>query len=368
MKKLLFYSVLVALPLLVMEGFFRLLPVSNPPQLLAVSAEHPVVRHQPNVEYLCSMGWNFAIRTRMRTNNFGYHNRWDYRPEAATPLLVVIGDSFVEGQTVDSGKSAAEILHSRVQGNGRVYSIGISGAPLSQYLAFAELSRSNFRPGAMAFFVNHSDFDESLLKYKSEPRFHYFAESENGLVLQRVDYQRSAIRTFLRKSAFVRYVMLNLQAGLVVEKLRASACRSEDPYACAAGSPSALEQRIADAQRAVDYFLDQLPLKSGLSTEAVVFVLDAMRPAMYSPEELPKAESGYVSRMRQYFKTQASARGYEVVDLQPAFMRRHRLDGSRFEFPIDAHWNELGNRLVAGEIEKSAVFTRIFRKQSSALD
>jgi len=361
-KKLLFYSVLVALPFAIMEGFFRLLPVSDPPHLLPVSAEHPVVRYQPNVEYHYSMGWNFSIRTRMRTNNFGYNNRWDYRAEEAGPLLMVIGDSFVEGQTVDSGKSAAEILHSRVQGNARVYSIGISGAPLSQYLAFAEFSRRTFRPSAMAFFVNQSDFDESLLKYKSEPRFHYFAQGGNGLVLQRVDYHRSAIRTFLRKSALVRYVMLNLQAGLMVENLRRPRCRSEDFYACAAGSIAALEQRIVDAQRAVDYFLDQVTVKSGLSRDAVVFVVDAMRPAMYSPEELRKAESGYIFRMRQYFKTQAGARGYQVVDLQPAFIRRHQRDGSRFEFPIDAHWNELGNRLVAEELAKSAVFSRMFRK------
>src|SRR6267378_8660487 len=132
------------------------------------------------------------------------------------------------------------------------------------------------------------------------------------------------------------------------------------------GSTAALEQRIADSQRAVDYFLDQVPVKSGLGSDAVIFVLDPIRPAMYSPEELRKAENGSIFRMRQYFKTQASARGYQVVDLQPAFIHRHRLDGSRFEFPTDNHWNELANRLVAEEIQKSAVFSRIFRAETHA--
>src|SRR5436309_204146 len=58
MKKAFFYCVLILLPLLIMEGFFRLLPVSNPPYLLPVSAEHPVVHYQPNIEYLSSGGWN----------------------------------------------------------------------------------------------------------------------------------------------------------------------------------------------------------------------------------------------------------------------------------------------------------------------
>jgi hypothetical protein len=160
--------------------------------------------------------------------------------------------------------------------------------------------------------------------------------------------------------------MLNLRAELTVENLLRPRCRSEDPYACAAGSPAALEQRIVDSQRAVDYFLDQVPAKSGLGSDAVIFVLDPMRPAMYSPEELRKAENSSIFRMRQYFKAQASARGYQVVDLQPAFIHRHRLDGSRFEFPTDNHWNELANRLVAEEMQKSAVFSRIFHAETHA--
>ena len=360
MKRAFFYCVLILLPFLIMEGFFRLLPVSNPPYLLPVSAEHPVVRYQPNIEYLSSGGWNFSIRTRMRTNNFGYNNLWDYHPEDTTPLLMVIGDSFVEALTVDSGKSAAEVLNSTVSGRGRVYSIGVSGAALSQYLAFAEFSRTTFRPSAMAFFIIENDFDESLFKYKSEPRLHYFEENGNGFVLRRVDYERSTIKTFLRNSAFVRYVMLNLNAGLIVENLRRPRCRSEDPYACE--EPAPLERRIADSKRAVDYFLDQVPAKSGLGSDSIVFVMDAMRPAMYSAEALLKAQNSYVSQMRQYFMKQARSRGYEVLDMQPVFMGKHRLDNSRFEFPTDGHWNELGNRVVAEEIRKSAVCTRIVMK------
>lgn len=362
MKKAFFYCVLILLPLLIMEGFFRLLPVSNPPYLLPVSAEHPVVRFQPNIEYLSSGGWNFSIRTRMRTNNFGYNNLWDYHPEDTTPLLMVIGDSFVEALTVDSGKSAAEILNSTVSGRGRVYSIGVSGAMLSQYLAFAEFARNTFHPSAMAFFIIENDYDESFLKYAPPPaaRFHYFEESGNGLALRRVDYHRSTIKTFLRKSAFVRYVMLNLKAGLIVENLRHPRCRSEDPYGCE--EPAALERRIADSKRAVDYFLDQVPAKSGLGSDSIVFVMDAMRPAIYSAEALLKAQNSYFYKMRQYFMKQARSRGYEVLDMQPAFMRKHRLDNSRFEFPTDDHWNELGNGVVADEIRKSAVFARIFMK------
>jgi hypothetical protein len=354
-KKLFFHAVLVLLPFALLEGFFRLLPVSNPPYLLPVTAQDPVVHYQPNIEYLNTVGWNFAIRSRMRTNNYGYNNIVDYRPDASTPLLMVLGDSFVEAQAVGTGKSAAELLNAAVSPEGRVYSIGISGAALSQYLAFAEFAKDKFHPRAMAFVVIENDYDESLLKYAGDPRFHYFDDSG---VLHRVDYHRSAIKTLLRHSAFARYVVLNVNPQRIGFNLSRLLCGSGDPYAC--NGPAALEQRIADSKRAVGYFFSVLPAKTGLGTDAILFVMDAQRPDMYQPDGLHRAAHTYVARMRQYFIEQARSRGYEVLDMQPTFIARHRLDGARFEFATDSHWNALANAVVAEEIRKSGVFVRTF--------
>jgi hypothetical protein len=341
----------IVIPFLILEGIFRLLPVSYPPYILSVSAEHPVAHFQPNVEYLYSAGWNFAIRARKRSNNYGYNNLSDYRPDEATPLLVVVGDSFVEASQVDAGKSAAERLNAAVAGKGRVYAVGMSGAALSQYLVFAEFSRTTFHPDAMAFIIIGNDFDESLLKYMAEPRLHYF--DADG-TLRRVDYTISGMNKVLRRSAFVRYVMLNMTVKRRLGEIRRALREQSRAYA-----GEALEQRIVDSQRAVGYFFDQLPAKSGLGSESIVFVLDAVRPAIY-PEAALQGYDSYHSRMRRYFEEQARSRGYEVLDMQPVFMRRHQLDNSTFEFPNDGHWNELGHRLVAEEIQNSAAFKRIF--------
>jgi hypothetical protein len=65
--------------------------------------------------------------------------------------------------------------------------------------------------------------------------------------------------------------------------------------------------------------------------------------------------------MRAYFSKQTQAKGYEVIDMQPVFIKHHKLTGEQFEFyPIDAHWNEVGHRMVADEIRKSKVFYRVF--------
>ena len=349
-------ALVVGVPFLLLEGVFRLLPVSRPPYLLPVSAQTPVTHFQPNVDYRYSAGWNFAIQSRKHSNNYGYVNAADYQAAETTPLMVVIGDSFVEAHEVDAGKSAAEVLHARLLGRGRVYSIGLSGSALSQYLAFAEYARDTFRPRAMVFIVIGNDFDESLLKYKSDPRLHYFDEAGE---LQRIDYELSPARKLLRHSAFVRYVMFNLIADRRVEQLVRSLRRpGAETYLDA--TPKAQWRRVPGSKRAVEYFLQQLPVRAGLDNSAILFVLDGLRPALYSEDTLPEAERSAQGFMRRHFTAQARARGYEVLDMQPAFVSRHRQDGSRFEFPSDNHWNALGQQLVADAIQGSAAFARVF--------
>jgi hypothetical protein len=345
---------LLVLPFLLLEGALRLLPVAYLPRILPVTAQAPVARFEPNVEYRWSRDWNFSIVTRKRSNNYGFIHAADYHPGERSPLLAVIGDSLVEANQVDAGKSVAELLHAALGAEGRVYSLAISGAPMSQYLAYAEFARDTFRPDAMAFVIAPNDFDESLLKYNGERRFHYF--TQDG-ALQRLDYELSSTKKVLRQSAVLRYVMHNLEAGQRLPAL----WQSLRGAGASAWSGEALERRLADSYRAVEYFLDQLPGKSGLGRESIVFVLDPWRPAIYSAEAWSRAENGYYGRMPRYFAAQAAARGYEVIDLQPVFIRRRELHGATLEAaPTDSHWSALGHEVVAEELAKSAVFRRAF--------
>lgn len=354
-KKYFANLLLFIFPLLLLELIFRALPVSYPPYILPVTSKTPIASMQQNQDYLYSKGWDFSIRAKKHSNNFGYINQNNYDPEKNSPLLMVVGDSFVEAQQVDAGKSVAELLGSSINGKRRVYSIGLSGAPLSQYLMFAEYSKRTFHPDAMAFVIVGNDFDESLFKYKSSPRFHYFKEKDGELTLQRVDYEISNAKKILRSSAFIRYVMLNLEVKSILEGILAK--KNTRPQEYVGNVPSNVdEQRINNSMNAIDEFLRQLPERSGLDVNKILFVLDGIRPALYSQEAIKKAENSFYTQMKRYFEKQALLLGYEVIDMQPVFIKKNRLDGSRFEFEIDGHWNELGHRLVAKEIEKSAVF------------
>jgi hypothetical protein len=349
---------LLLTPLLLLEAAFRFLPVAYLPRIETVNESAPMARFQPNVDFRWSRDWNFSVVTRKHTNNYGFVSAIDYRPDERTPLLAIVGDSLVEANQVNAGQSVGEVLHAALGGKGRVYSFAISGAPLSQYLAYAEYARKEFRADSLAIVVAPNDFDESLLKYKSEPRLHYFAEDGT---LQRLDYEISSTRKFLRQSAVLRYAMQNLNAGLRVDALLQSMRGSG---IASAQSPEALERRLADSYRAVEYFLDQLPEKSGLGPKSIVFVLDPLRPAVYSPEG--RAHTGkYYGRILAHFAAQAAARGYELIDLEPVFLRRHQLDGTRFEVASnDSHWSALGHQVVAEEVEKSAVYKRSFSELS----
>ena len=55
---------------------------------------------------------------------------------------------------------------------------------------------------------------------------------------------------------------------------------------------------------------------------------------------------------------EARGRGYEVVDLQDWFARRHQQDGSVFQFIDDGHWNPTGHEEAARAVMASSVYAR----------
>jgi hypothetical protein len=64
--------------------------------------------------------------------------------------------------------------------------------------------------------------------------------------------------------------------------------------------------------------------------------------------------------MRARFTSEASRRGYEVVDLQPRFVERSRDGRTRYEYLTDGHWNPAGHEVVAEALAGSQVYRRIF--------
>jgi len=367
MKRKIFFTVTLCIPFIVLEVLFRLLPVSYPPYILEVNEKNPVARYQTSTDYLWSKGFDFNIVTRKHTNNLGFVNDYDYARSNLDPLMVVIGDNFVEAQQIANAESMSGILAEKVKPSGRVYSLGISGAALSQYLAFAEYGKNVLSPDSMVFIITGNDFGRrNLLKYLSKQiAFHYFEEKDGRYVLTRIDYKIRTINKILRKFAFFRYIKFNLETYHVptTQLLTPDSVQADDNSSKFIGNlpRNVSNQYLIESEKVVDEFFHQLPFRSGLDKNNILFLLDGIRPSLYSDQGLIDAKNSYFDRMRSYFKMTAERLGYEVKDMQPVFIKKNRYDGSTFEFPTDSRWNKSGHKLAASEIERSQVYKRTFQ-------
>jgi hypothetical protein len=291
-------------------------------------------------------------------NNYGYVNDQDYDPLATSPLLAVIGDSYVEAAQVPYRQTLQGRLAERVGARGRVYSFASSGSPLSQYLAYARFAKDRFRPDALAIVVVGNDFDESLLEYSPAPGFHYFARSPSGsFSLALMPFEPPLLHRMFRKSALIRYVHGNGFIDAV--RLRLSTSRDGTAFVGNVAT-DASAQRLRASREAVDYFLAALPGESGVAPARVVLLVDGERPQLYDAHQLETVQGSYFSQMRRYLIERALASGYRIADMQTRFIARHQREGVRFEWPIDAHWNAAGHGEAAQAVADSGLLREVF--------
>lgn len=340
------------------EIVLRFLPVNEGLRAQAVNAANPVFRFEPNRTAVWSEGWNFESVNRVHVNNDGFVNDRDYDPAASTPLLAIVGDSYIEAGMVPFAETVGGLLQADLRDRARVYTFAASGAGLTQYLVWAEYARQRYRPDAFIINIIANDFDESLWHRGQSPGFHHFKRMSDGTAaVQRVDYQPSFWRLLFRRSALVMYLVTNVKVQQIlnfsVQSLGAKDKRwsSNVPY-------ESSEAAFADYRWAVDRFLDALPAATGVGAGRIVLVFDGMRPDMYDPALLADAQRGTWGVMRAYFMEQAQARGIGTVDLQPIFVEHYARERQRFEFPHDGHWNGLGHALAAQAIERTPLFER----------
>ena len=66
------------------------------------------------------------------------------------------------------------------------------------------------------FLIIGNDFDQSFFEYKKAPGFHYFSESGE---LSLVEYQPSILKRVARKSAFIRYLYIDLKIKAQLQRI-----------------------------------------------------------------------------------------------------------------------------------------------------
>ncbi len=337
--------------LLIVEIALRFLPVCSSLEKLPVNQHNPILRFPANQNFVYAKGWNFQILNYGHFNNYGFVNNQTYQSNPEDLLLAVIGDSYVEALMVPYEQTLQGRLAERYKGKGKVYSFGISGAQLAQYVAMGEYVWREFHPQGLVFVIIGNDFDESLMKVRAGLHLFEKDSQDQSLKLIRTDYQPTVLEQILKHSATIRYLWSTVGIGKLTRFPQWFA-RSEVVYVGNTSSEAA-EERVHDSRMVIDAFLFELSHRIGLEPARIQFVVDGMRTELYSPESLANARGSYFDLMRQYFIETAILRGYEVIDLQPAFIARHHEDGTRFEFPTDGHWNGLGHEVAADAVSAS---------------
>src|SRR5262249_38609506 len=114
---------------------------------------------------------------------------------------------------------------------------------------------------------------------------------------------------------------------------------------------AASSERVARGLEVIDWFLDALPGAACLSPRHIALVVDAIRPQIYGGEPaMQRVRGSYFGQMRSALISRATARHFIVVDLDPVFRSAYKVDGRRFEFSRDNHWNAHGHEVAAAAL------------------
>lgn len=406
----------LALIPIMLEIVLRFFPVFSG---MPVNRSSVVYSFIPNVTIQRSSNWDMSNARKRKVNNVGFISDQNYDSSAKTPLIAIVGDSYIEAMQVDYLDTAEANLLAKCKPNARVYSFGAQFAPLSQYLSWAQYASQTYQPKIMVVNIVGNDFDESLLSHQlmsnngGVPGMQFYDFSNNTTHLTVLPFkQESWLTQALRHSALAQYLVRNL--GIVnlindyLSGVNSWSARGEQSKSVlnaheantnlsipqklpivagmSIGARKTPEERsnvvsevvseyvgnakrtyspekLQQSKKAVDTFLSDLPSAAKLPAASIVITVDAERPLIYTAAGRQDLSS-FFSVMRRYLIERAKSQGFIVVDLRPAMIRQFNADGGHFEFPDDNHWNAAGHRLMAKSLYQVPVIQAICQNRS----
>jgi hypothetical protein len=242
---------------------------------------------------------------------------------------------------------------------GRAYAFAQSGAPLSQYVAYADYACTHYHPDRMVVSIVGNDFDESVVTHrKRNGFFHLYPRPDGGY-----DYKLTPLpppslaERVVRRSALALYVLRNVGVAGLLDNLgfgRAHAALA-DPSSSVGNTPSdANPTRVKEGEDVIAWFVTALSRAACLPPQNIVLVVDAMRPEVYLGDDaLAAARVTYFSIMREAVMTAARQKGYVVVDMEPRFRADYLREGRQHNFPDDSHWSAYGHEVVAAAVREA---------------
>lgn len=340
-------SLLVSALICELIVFRLILPATQFPQWYFDTA-HQMLRYDSAVGTtgLLTRGPLARQRTHFRVNNYGWNSEIDYVPNPPQPLIAIIGDSFIEGFSVDPENSISAHLRKMLDGRYEVYRFGISGAPLSHYLHIARYVREVFNPHILVVNAVHNDFDEMLASVtKNKNKGMLYVDVEGARVSEQLiePYTPSPLSTFMKNSALMRYLYFNCELGALLHSFR---------YSTGSGIPPRIDKysrididRVRSQEGnigpAVDYVVGKLAGEKASGT--LILMMDGARTDIYN-DTLARSE---ISWLNTLLGSKCDKYRVPFLDLTDIFHAEFKRTGTRFETELDGHWNEYGHAVVA---------------------
>jgi hypothetical protein len=328
------------LVILFLELFFRyVIPASEKPTPY-FDEENKLLRSDGNrkTDGLFTLGKFAQIRGKWHINNYGWNSAIDYtRAKSDKKRICIIGDSYVRALHLDVDKNLASLLREQLSDNYEVYSVGHDGAPLSQYLHMSRYVNTFFDPDIAVFVLIHNDFDESNAQLVSIP---YFLQvvMENGEFIEIAPTNRNFYQ-FLTASAIFRYLFKNVNLASLYFSIIHTPPDGEGRHF--SGGPL---ERKAIIRKTTDHLIGKV-MEENAGRE-VFFVMDGPREDIYRAE----LENSELIWMNSMIGRICQRKKLDFLDLTAHFSADYKQNHRRFDFEIDAHWNEYGHAVVSEAI------------------
>lgn len=329
----------LAILAVILELIFRfVIPAAEKP-IAYFDEEHALLRsdEKRRTTGTYTIGKYAQIRSRWRTNNYGWNSQIDYfANNPGKRLVCIIGDSFVRALQVDVHKNISSLLRAHLSPEYEVYSFGYDGAPLSQYLHMSRYVNRYFNPDILIFLLIHNDFDQSLADLVSIPYFLQLRLADNEAV--EIQPTGRPLYQFPTYSAIFRYLYSNLKLSQLYFRLiqepenfnaNVNVAARANTRTLIHGGTNYLMSRIEEENR----------------EKRVIFVMNAPVEDIHQG----RLENSGVVWMNAMVRKICARHGLECIDLTEPFYENYRKEGKRFSFEVDGHWNEHGH-LVASEV------------------
>ena len=346
---------LVTIPTLFVFAIFLevvarfILPTSDFPDV----SFHPVYGNQfvPDQSGTFIRGENQQIKGKFRINKQGWNSPYDYEPQKppGTYRIAAIGDSYVEALQVDYDQSFTYLLEDNLRKKiptkkFQAYSFGHTGANLTQNLAVFKNVSKVYKPDLAIIVLIHNDFLESFEGFGRVDNFTLRKQGETFEVVSPRPASTMDMKRLFRKSALVRYLVLNhrvLERFSFIRSWYYGDTRKVDANVSLEKAKAYSSEEFLEM---LEYSFGQFKNLADQSNTKLLFVMNTAR----FPAEVTKYGAvSSMSRFNEFSRQTAEKLGLEFLDLTPVFQESWDSSGEWHKWKMDSHWNHKGHQVVA---------------------